>query len=366
MKFVFRVDASQQIGMGHVMRCLTLAEELRCLGHDCTFVSRAHKGHPGKLIKVKGFDIVLMEAVGAIETKPENGSLHDYSSWLGVPWEQDAADTLRVLEQLQPEWLIVDHYALGAKWERRVAPSVTRIMVIDDLANREHQCDFLLDQNLGRDGSDYDPWVPVGCVRLIGPAYALLRPEFARLRDCSLARREKPKLTRILISMGAVDQNNVTGQVLSALANSDLPGHVELDIVLGSSAPHVRDVRAQAASMLYRSTVTIDANDMAERMCAADLSIGAAGSTSWERCCLGLPTIMVVLAANQELISRHLQSFGAGVIIESSSMADKLGKILVSLQGEPGRLVSMSNACAKVTSGLGSKAVCTAIAGVLH
>lgn len=357
MKFVFRVDASLQIGMGHVMRCLTLAEELAQSGHQCTFVIRAHEGHPDRLIKGRGFHVVLMNVPSSIDTIPRNGGLEDYRSWLGVPWEQDAAETLPVLEHLKPDWLIVDHYALDARWERRMAPLVARTMVIDDLANREHQCDVLLDQNLGRSGSDYDLLVPEECLRLIGPAYALLRPEFARLRECSLARRTKPELGRILISMGGIDRTNVTGRVLSALADIDLPGDVEFDIVLGSSAPHLQEVRARAASMRYCSSVTIDANDMAERMCKADLSIGAAGSTSWERCCLGLPTFLVVTAPNQGSVAGALKSAGAVEIIDLES--DWKSRLLCTFAGNrlSETLQKMSVNAASVTSGKGASLV---------
>lgn len=366
VNFVFRVDASLQIGMGHVMRCLTLAEELKRSGHQCIFVSRAHEGNPGQLIKRKGFEVMLLRASNATETKPQHVSARDYQSWLGVDWEQDAEEVLQILNRIQPEWLVIDHYALDARWERLMASAVARIMVIDDLANREHQCDLLLDQNLGRDKSDYDPWVPKACVRLIGPAYALLREEFVRLRGRSLARRSAPELKRILVSMGGVDRDNITGIVLSALDRSNLPSHVELDIVLGSSAPHVQLVRTQATSLRFPATLMVGAADMAKRMCKADLSVGAPGSTSWERCCLGLPTLMVVLAENQNMIGRQLQSRGAGLVIDSSSIMRELGRHVVELQDEPDRMVRMSNASARLTQGLGSKHVCTAIKEVLH
>src|SRR5690606_12034475 len=109
-----------------------------------------------------------------------------------------------------PDWLVADHYALDAKCELALINVVGRIMVIDDLANRPHECVLLLDQNLGRLESDYDDLLPENCQRLIGPHYALLRPEFAELRELSLKRRQPPKLKRILVFLGGVDRTNVT------------------------------------------------------------------------------------------------------------------------------------------------------------
>jgi UDP-2,4-diacetamido-2,4,6-trideoxy-beta-L-altropyranose hydrolase len=190
-------------------------------------------------------------------------------------------------------------------------------MVIDDLANRPHECALLLDQNLGRVASDYDGLLPGGCQRLIGPRYALLRPEFAKLREQSLKRRRHPELQRILISLGGVDRTNVTGRVLEALSESSLPTSTELDIIMGAAAPYLDEVRQQAARLPFRATVSVNVRDMAQRMCLADFSIGAAGSTSWERCCLGLPTIVVVLADNQKQSAEFLSKHRIAIIVRT-------------------------------------------------
>lgn len=317
MKVAFRADASVQIGTGHVMRCLTLADELTRQGHECWFVCRKHQGHLGDLITSKGFNLTLLSARTDTASNPENGHPDYYSQWLGVPWEEDARQTLEAISPLNPYWLVVDHYALDAEWERALANAVGNIMVIDDLADRPHQCELLLDQNLGRVASDYDGLLPEHCQRLMSPRYALLRPEFGECRDRSLKRRQHVQLKRILISFGGVDRTNVTGQVLEALAESTLPPSTALDIIMGSAAPYLDKVRQQAARLHFKATVSVNVKDMAERMCLADLSIGAVGSTSWERCCLGLPAILMVLEENQKSAADALKRSGAVIITDN-------------------------------------------------
>lgn len=317
VRVAFRADASVQIGTGHVMRCLTLADELTRQGHECRFVCREHEGHLGELITSKGYGLTLLPSCSDNELDTKDSRSDNYARWLGVPWQEDARQTLDALTPWQPDWLVVDHYALDAEWERALANVVGSIMVIDDLANRCHECALLLDQNLGRVESDYDGLLPEDCQRLTGPGYALLRPEFANLREQSLKRRQQPELKRILISLGGVDRTNVTGQVLDALSESALPVTTELDIIMGAAAPYLDEVRQQVARMPFKATVSVGVTDMAERMCLADLSIGAVGSTSWERCCLGLPAILMVLAENQKSAAEALKRSGAVIIINS-------------------------------------------------
>jgi UDP-2,4-diacetamido-2,4,6-trideoxy-beta-L-altropyranose hydrolase len=365
MNVVFRVDASVQIGTGHVMRCLTLADELRHQGHQCRFISRDHQGHLGELIASKGFafDLLSIPEGANIDCWDDGDTAHAH--WLGVTWQVDAEQSLAALESVEVDWLVVDHYALDARWEMRLAVVVKNILVIDDLADRSHECDLLLDQNLGRQEADYNQRVPAYCRRLIGPRYALLRAEFAKLREVSRQRRLKPQLKRILISLGGVDATNITGRVLNALAESDLPVETELDIVMGASAPYLEEVRRQAVRLPFRTTVSVDVTDMAERMYSADLSIGAAGSTSWERCCLGLPTVLVILADNQVSGARALHTWGAAIAIDHTTEAleTDLSASLIVLSGSKA-LQRMSNAAAEVTVGDGVGRVVDALAEV--
>lgn len=344
MNIVFRTDASIQIGTGHVIRCLTLADELTRNGHWCHFVCRAHKGHLGDLILSRGYGLSMLPP-------PEGGNNQEnYDSWLGVPWHVDARQTQQSINSLMADWLVVDHYSLDEKWEKMIANEVGNIIVIDDLANRSHVCALLLDQNLGQNHENYATLTPDTCEFLIGPAYALLRPEFPALREQSLARRKAPELNRILITLGGVDRNNVTGEILMALALSRLPSSTVIDIVMGKTAPHLKEVAAQAADLPYQVSVNVNVSDMAERMCKADIAIGAAGSTSWERCCLGLPSLTIVLAANQRRIAESLSSAGATRVLDSISDFDcNLPNMEL--------LSAMSLNAAKICDGLGVQRV---------
>ncbi|MDK2776148.1 MAG: UDP-2,4-diacetamido-2,4,6-trideoxy-beta-L-altropyranose hydrolase [Pseudomonadota bacterium] len=353
MLVVFRTDASVQIGTGHVMRCLTLADELTREGYNCWFVCREHKGNLGDLIRSKGYGLSLLPVQDYSESIFENNSQDDYMSWLGASWQEDANQTLNAIKSLNPDWLVVDHYALDAEWEGRLAASVSNILAIDDLANRDHKCTLLLDQNLGRLSSDYDKFIQGKCIRLVGPRYALLRPEFAEYREESLKRRGNPEFNRILISLGGIDRDNVTGKILDALSDSGIPSDTELDVIMGGSAPHLCEIRKQVSDLPFRANVSVNVKDMAERMYLADLSIGAAGGTSWERCCLGLPTLLIILAENQVAGAKALEASGAAVIIENAyQIKSILPSELVELNN-PSKLRTMIDAAAKISDGCG-------------
>jgi UDP-2,4-diacetamido-2,4,6-trideoxy-beta-L-altropyranose hydrolase len=350
-----RVDASRVIGSGHVMRCLTLAEAMAARGGEIRFICRAHPGHLGSVIKSRGFRLDLLpEAVPAYDDS-QGGAAGDppHSQWLGVDFRTDAEQCIHLLGTHRTDLLVVDHYGLDARWEALLRPVVGNIMVIDDLADRAHDCDVLLDQNLGRRSEDYDGCVPPACRRLIGPAHALLRSEFASLRATSLARRADGNLRRILVSLGGVDLPNATGQVLMALSASPLAQGLEVLVVMGSGAPWISHVQAQVRELSLKAEIKIGIGDMAAQMCAADLSIGAAGGTAWERCCLGLPTILVVLADNQQSGAAALERAGAAHIIGAPDeipfrLPDFLTRLAI-----PDSLLQMQVASARITDGQG-------------
>lgn len=358
MNVVFRVDASVQIGTGHVMRCLTLAEELGKQGHQCRFICRRHEGHLGEFILSRGFalDMLNQRAKATPDDEPHTTA---HAAWLGVPRKQDAEQTASRLAGSQADWLVVDHYALDAAWEREMAPYAGRILAIDDIADRPHECDILLDQNLGRQAQDYNELLPQTVLRLIGPDYALLRPEFREWREESLARRHYAKLKRILISLGGVDRTNATGKVLAALTETSLSSDTRLDIVMGANAPALQSVKAQAEALPFETTVSVGVSDMAERMCIADLSIGAAGSTSWERCCLGLPAIMIILADNQRMIGEALAKAGAALLVEESGIARHLGAFVNQVAESPAELQNYASNAATICDGRGTDRLVT-------
>ena len=260
-------------------------------------------------------------------------------------WAQDAAETRAALGE-GPDWLVMDHYAFDARWQGAARPAGTRLMVIDDLADRPHDCDLLLDQNLGHEAGDYDGLVPEACTRLIGPRYALLRPEFAEARAGALAAREGRGLNRLMISMGGIDAADATSMVLDALRDAPLPEGLVISVIMGGQAPALERVRALARDMPRPTEVAVDVDDMAARMAAADLAIGAGGATTWERCALGLPSVIVETADNQAGIAAAMARAGAGLApgaLHAPGFARALGAALTEA-GDPARLAAMSQA----------------------
>ncbi|WP_444677800.1 UDP-2,4-diacetamido-2,4,6-trideoxy-beta-L-altropyranose hydrolase [Halomonas sp. E19] len=368
----FRADASLEIGSGHVMRCLTLANALQAQGAQCHFLCREHPGHLCEMIEARGFMVHrLPQEKNETETGiiPSSEPEPAHATWLGASWAQDAAASGAILPELAPAWLVVDHYALDHRWETAVLNylprSATRLLVIDDLADRRHIANLLLDQNLGRNAEDYRGLVPETCQVLAGPRYALLRPEFCEWREASLSRRaQEPGLKRLLINLGGMDKDNVTGQVLDALTNCDLPHDLQISVVMGATAPWRETVTAQAKAMPWSTEVVVNVSDMARRIAEADLAIGAAGSTSWERCCLGLPTLMVVLADNQREIADALAAKGAALPLDSADLGASLLGQLAMLDAH-GALTAMSLQAAVLVDGGGSDRVIMAL-GSMH
>ncbi|RYD54546.1 MAG: UDP-2,4-diacetamido-2,4,6-trideoxy-beta-L-altropyranose hydrolase [Sphingobacteriales bacterium] len=356
-RVVFRADASLQIGSGHVMRCLTLASALKAEGADCHFVCREHTGHLLDLIRSKGFNSHSLDASASSRLQNQAGARLDYDDWLGATQAQDSERCSDILALLEPDWLVVDHYALDAEWESAVRKNCSRLLVIDDLANRMHECDILLDQNLGRTNSEYTGLVNPSCDLLTGTQYALLRPEFANLRKSSLIRRSTPRLQHILITMGGVDQFNATTAVLESLRSCTLSPDCFISVIMGSNAPFLADVIGTAKQMPWPTKVFSNVTDMGERMAAADLVIGAAGSTSWERCCLGVPTIVVVLADNQRSGAYAMKQSGCAELIDHANrIPDSLPSAIMSLSVN-GALKKMSEQASRVVDGLGVQRV---------
>ena len=307
MKVVIRADASAAIGSGHVMRCLTLAGQLRKnQGAGVVFVMRELPGNLINLAEQEGFRVLVLPRA------EENDTLQGYERWLTVPVEQDAAETLSALEQWagQADRLVVDSYALDYRWESAMRPAVREIMVIDDLANRRHDCDILLDQNfyLDRD-SRYQGLVPGHCRLLLGPEHALLREEFYEAKKH--LRRRNGKIKNILVFYGGSDLTDETSKAVRALAAvheevareigraaGDQQENFTVDVIVGQSNPRRDEVERLCGSygfIAYHCQV----RNMAEFMNRADLMLGAGGSTTWERLFLQLPALVTAIADNQ-------------------------------------------------------------------
>jgi UDP-2,4-diacetamido-2,4,6-trideoxy-beta-L-altropyranose hydrolase len=352
MRVIFRADASTQIGTGHVMRCLTLADALRDRGARCGFVCREHPGHLLDLIRSRGHEAHALPLAIASRTSGRDAA-HDHADWLGADWASDAQQTLAIMHDTPVDWLVVDHYALDARWEKQVGAHCSKVLVIDDLADRPHDCDLLLDQNLNRRTSDYDHFCPPRATRLIGTEYALLRPDFAELRGYSLSRRRDGQLNRLLISMGGTDKDNATGAVLNTLLSCNLSDGCKITVVMGAHAPWLEQVRSQAART-GSVEVLVNVGNMAQLIAESDLAIGAAGTSAWERCCLGLPTLTMVLADNQRGGASALSKIGAVSLLEDGDrLQQELGTKLQELRVVQ-NMQRMQDACSSVCDGMGT------------
>jgi UDP-2,4-diacetamido-2,4,6-trideoxy-beta-L-altropyranose hydrolase len=292
MKVAIRADASSKIGSGHITRCLTLANALSTGGTTVRFISRDLPDHLAGLILADGHDIAPLDGEASDEAR-------------------DAEESLVVAGQ--PDWMIVDHYDLGVPWETRMRQNC-RVLSIDDIA-RAHDCDVLLDQNYHRDAeARYAGLVPSTSAVLAGSRFALLRPEFAAARHGVEPR--DGDVRRLLVFMGGVDANNITGVVLAALSEIDQPD-LAVDVVIGASHPK-RDELSQLCTSMAGVTLHVQASDMAGLLARVDLAIGAGGSATWERCALGVPTLAVCVADNQREL---LHEAGRGGIVYAPDIA---------------------------------------------
>lgn len=342
MKNVFvRVDSSYQMGTGHVMRCLTLADDLQKSGVKVTFISRSMDSAIAQIIKERSFELIMLPL-----TEPLNiECVTEYSGWLGVSQEIDAGQTLSLLENYNTvNCLIVDHYSIDYRWERALAKKAQKIIVIDDLANRKHLCDLLIDQNYySNPQGRYYELVPPGCIQWIGPKYALLRSEFKLLRRKMKIRTGS--VNRILVFFGGTDPTQETEKTLKAIEQFDAQ-EIQVDVVVGASNPKresIRKICENNANFHFHCQVS----NMAELMNEADLAIGAGGSTTWERCYLGLPSLTVVVAENQLKITKEISTLGVTDYLgwhEDLSVEDYRYAIQQALN-EPARLVTMSLNC---------------------
>jgi UDP-2,4-diacetamido-2,4,6-trideoxy-beta-L-altropyranose hydrolase len=354
MRVAIRADAATHIGIGHVMRCLTLANALKMKGDEVSFVCRPFAGHLGERITAEGHGLYLLPPPSQTIKPPHPKQTPSHATWLGENWETDLAQTQIALNGKQFDWLIVDHYSLDNRWENEMRNFASKIMVIDDLADRRHDCDLLLDQNLGRSEREYKSRVSENCILLTGSKYALLRPEFKEWRDYSLKRRSTPQMKNLLITLGGIDKDNTAGKVLEALRESSLPTDCCITVVMGSSSLGLTAVRQTAKTMPWQVEVQVNVTNMADLMAGSDLCIGAAGSTSWERCCLGLPTIMMILGDNQRGVGSALEKEQA--VFLCSNLSD-IKEIINVHCGSAKRMNAMSQASRCVTDGSGLELV---------
>ena len=334
-----RADASDTIGSGHVMRCLSLAGGLAASGARVRFLCRDLPPQFMVQICAEGHQVRLLRDV------PESDE------------SRDSEESISALQEQSVDWMIVDHYGLGKRWEASLRKAVPKLMVIDDLADREHDCDLLLDQNL-RSGAEglYRSLIPQTARSLLGPRYALLRPKFAQ----TSARDRSGPVRRILVFFGGADASNQTVKAVRAIGLLALP-EVSVDIVVG---PMFRstDELENLCSMIPHARILRDA-DMAALMQGADLAIGAGGTTSWERCAVGLPTLAWPIADNQTIVLAELSKACAVYCptLESLSTPEGVAHHLYALIGNPALRSATASAARSLCDGQGVRRVVIAM-----
>ncbi|MDX5407668.1 MAG: UDP-2,4-diacetamido-2,4,6-trideoxy-beta-L-altropyranose hydrolase [Chromatiaceae bacterium] len=287
MRVLLRADASVSMGSGHIMRCLTLAKALQQQGAVCNFICRPHEGHLIDWLREQNITVIML---------PDTIN-------------NEVDDARQCLTHLTSSYqlLVLDHYQLGQAYCQLMRARCDKVLVIDDLANRQHDCDILLDQNLLPKGNErYQQLVPAHCLQLLGPRYALLRDEFYQRPS---NRNGQPK--HILVSFGGSDEQNLTTLAVNAIAQLK-PEQVTADIVIGANNPW-RAMLQQQVARLSNVQLHVQCNYMASLMYQARLMLGAGGATHWERCICGLPGLVVTVAENQQATTAYLDELGACV-----------------------------------------------------
>lgn len=310
-RVVFRVDASTYIGSGHVMRCLVLADELKRAGYSTEFACIPQSGDMISYIIQRGH-LVIKLTPPIKYVKPEYEA--DYMAWLQRSVKRDVDDFLAHFDMA--DLVVTDHYAIDQQWQASVKKHLhCKIFAIDDLV-RKHDAELILDQTLGREPAEYASQGKV----LSGTQYALLVPEFSLVRERTARKKLDPESLKVLITMGGIDQPNATLKVLNVLVPSVNAAYT---VVLSPRAPHYQAVVEfcnQHTNVKHEDFV----RDMAGLMLDQDIAIGAPGSTSWERACLGLPGVVIPLAQNQNVIAEQLEKYNASITISLSQVDCRL------------------------------------------
>lgn len=343
---VFRCDASPDIGGGHFARCSALAAGL---------VRR-------------GWRVGLAVRADTSASLQDAAALFDRIVFLEGEADDEAAEIGPELDR-RADLVVVDHYRRGRRFESACRAWAERVLAISDMPDRAYDCDVLLDDSFGRAADAYEGLIAPFCRVLSGSRFALLNPAFAAARLTAVARREQQRpVSRLLVAMGAADADNVTGKALDAIAGSRLD--CAIDVVLGAGAPHVEVIAKRLATLPQpaRLHVNVGIAAVVELMTDADLAIGAGGTMSWERCCLGLPTLVITTGANQELHAANLAASGAVWLAgtDADVSAAMLRADLLALAADASARKRMSAAAASVCDGRGADRAAAALDHVVR
>ena len=362
---VFRADASPLIGSGHIIRSLALAAELSKAGHSIVFVARELPESLRRLIIEAGHALRMLPTVSS--GMKRNEGMGTCAHWLQAPWKVDAEQTLENIRDLgEIEWLIIDHYALDIHWEKELRPLVKYILVLDDLADRKHDCDILVDEMVVRKPDEYKDLVPSHCRVLTGARYTILREEFSRLRMSSIERRLKEKrVRRLLVILGSGSPENLLIEAVSAIADN-LSEDMIVDIALG--AMQISNAgKSRIKAILGKRGVFHDFSaSVARLMHDADIAVGASGMAAYERCCMGLPSIQFVQAENQIVTAEYFHRAGAALTIDANSPSffQDLKRAVRGLMENKHLRRKMVVQAADIVDGLGTRRIREAMEGL--
>lgn len=336
MTIYFRVDASVELGAGHVMRCLMLAIEFRALGYKVEFVSRKTERDAIEFIESKGFAVHSLPYI-------EDGIWEFTKNY----WKEDVIDTIDAIRNADVNLLIIDHYSIDEKWEHEIRPYVKKIMVIDDLANRKHDCDILLDQNFYLNyETRYVGKLNDNTLQLLGPKYALLRQEF------KVARKSKKidSLKRVLIFLGGADPSNETFRVVTCIEAIVKQYSLHVTIVIGQQNPNASMLTKYCEKHSNNFTLLIQVENMANLIYESNIVIGAAGITSLERIYLETPSLVISIAENQVQNAVDLNERNLLIYLGDKSEAyeKRLIHYLNYFIHHPNKLYDISRRCQKL------------------
>jgi UDP-2,4-diacetamido-2,4,6-trideoxy-beta-L-altropyranose hydrolase len=334
-----RVDSGLDVGLGHVMRCFAIAEIIKKMNFNVYFISRKNKGNIIKKIEKSGYTVFSLNSTFLGSTQSH--------------WKNDATKTIRIIKKFknQENFLLLDNYGLGKMWETDLKSAVSKLIVIDDFSNRVHNCDLFIDQNIYSNKNSLDRRIPKDCKKLLGLEYVLLRKEFIDIRK--IVKKHSGKINRIFISFGGSDKNNEISKVLKAIKNISTE-KIIVDVIIGGLGKNIIKIK-EVCSKIDNCTYHYQPENIAKIMNKADLGIGAGGIMIWERCILGLPSIVSIMAKNQEYSVNTASKLGC---IRNLGKMGKLSSedyfdAIKNFNSQ--KLIEMQNNCMKLIDGKGAE-----------
>ena len=346
MTVILRADAAEDIGTGHVMRCMGLAMRLEQLGEQPIFVSRRNFPSLVERIEAAGWRHEALPAASGDNSDRATSVPHAH--WLKGPWEADANATANIAKETGANWIVVDHYGLDIAWDNAVRAYGLKVAVLDDLADRKHAADLIADPSLNAEPHErYQSLIPRNCQKLFGPRYAILRPEFSETE-------RTPPVSggpRCLIAFGGVDAAGMTLRAMEAVAVARTR-LFEVRVIVGGQNQSLDAIRGRARTLGW--PVHVDSNHMAAHMAHADFAVGAGGHMLWERCAMALPSVVAIVAPNQVEQVTVAAKTGACLALDAETMSEEdLIRAIERLANHPDVRAEMGERARRAVDGLG-------------